>query len=513
VALNAKTGEYFLTPTGHQAIADAAAPQFLNVEEEKALLLMERMSGCLINSEEAEARYKRAPVDFSGEEGPPAKQQLDAEWSSIRVSAAQVEPLLPSPEGKKWLCWIDEPQLAGLNSLWMQADVDTRTGRIYGLSPRWEKVLRPHLYRKAEELTGNTITTTVETLSEIEAVPEGFPVRVETSDLWVTKEQHASALRVALENAESFVHVASAFFKPDAISPATRSAMLNALRRGVRLGLLWGYEQGDAARQAVEWLSALSREVAEHNLHFWYNRTASDSHAKLLAWDEEGQPRVVLGSCNWLSTAEHVTEGTRANISFSVRDARVVAPLLRAFAGLWRQTSVEGWHPAMEDLFQRATSLSEQISLGTLVENAAEPNATLRIVSDRDHEIEMRSLLLSARRRCWIASHKLAPNATSRLASLAPAQQLGTIETKVNYELHYLDQVQLDYIHEHIRNAGGVLAQRERFHAKCIVADDSSLISSFNFLSANPFGTGRIARELGILIENSDVADRLWAEA
>lgn len=510
VALNARTGAYFLTSAGHQAIADAAVPQFLKVEEKTAQLVMERLSGCIVNSENV--RYIRAN-DFHGAQGPPVNQQLNIEWSSVRISAAQAEPLLPSGDGKRWLRWIDEPLLVGINSMWVQADVDMLTGRIHGLPSKWAAALQAELHQKAECLTGKIISAPGKMPAAPEAIEEGINVTVDPSDLWISKEQHACALRTVMERAESFVHVASAFFKPDAISPATRSAILGALRRGVKIGLLWGYEQGEGARQTVEWLGALMREAAEHGLYFWYNRAASDSHAKLLAWDEGGQPHVVLGSCNWLSNAEQVTEGTRANVSFCVRDARVVAPLFRAFAGLWRQTSAQGWSPATEDLFQRATSLSEKINLGTLAEDAAEHNATLRIVSDRDHEGEMRSLLLSARYRCWIASHKLAANAASRLASLGHEQRSGTLETKVEYELNYLDDTQFAELAELVRRTGGSLAQRERFHAKCIVADDRVIISSFNFLSANPFGTGRAAREVGIMIESRDIADRLWAEA
>ena len=46
-------------------------------------------------------------------------------------------------------------------------------------------------------------------------------------------------------------------------------------------------------------------------------------------------------------------------------------------------------------------------------------------------------------------------------------------------------------------------------HAKVLVSDASVCISSYNFLSADPFGTARRSREMGVVIEAGNVATRV----
>jgi len=53
---------------------------------------------------------------------------------------------------------------------------------------------------------------------------------------------------------------------------------------------------------------------------------------------------------------------------------------------------------------------------------------------------------------------------------------------------------------------GGAVAHVPGMHAKVVVSDSSVCISSYNFLSADPFGTAKRARELGVVIESEAVA-------
>ena len=57
--------------------------------------------------------------------------------------------------------------------------------------------------------------------------------------------------------------------------------------------------------------------------------------------------------------------------------------------------------------------------------------------------------------------------------------------------------------------AGGTVARVADMHAKVLVSDSSACISSYNFLSADPFGTAKRARELGIVLEGEAVARRI----
>jgi hypothetical protein len=207
-----------------------------------------------------------------------------------------------------------------------------------------------------------------------------------------------------------------------------------------------------------------------------------------------------------------VNDQTRTNISICVRDASATAEVLRAFAGLWLQTGRQDWCPAAEDLFRHAAALSSQIAVAERSETIP-LNGRLRMVCDGDHEREMRDLLLKARSRRWIASHKMGSNASPRLASLSHPDRPANLETQVTYEQPSHESTPVEDLSEQVCEAGGKLTQRDHFHAKCIVADDVAFVSSFNFLSASPFGSGRTAREVGLIIENKEIADLLWAQA
>ena len=285
-----------------------------------------------------------------------------------------------------------------------------------------------------------------------------------------------------------------------------------ALHRGVMVGLLWGYEQGEKAKEVVRWLDKVAIEAGEQRYKLWFNKVASDSHAKILAWDAGEALNVVVGSCNWLSTPSLVNEMTRLNFSFCIRNPLAAAEFLRALAGLWLQTGRQDWYPAADHLFGYAAKIAaERVAAQHLVDIRV--NGKIKMVCDFDHERVMRELLLRASHRCWVSSHKLGDNAALRLASLSHQGRPVDIETLVSYEQLSHHEIPIDVVADQVRAAGGQLKQLDNFHAKCIIADDVAFISSFNFLSAGPFGSGRAAREVGILVNNKDIADRLWALA
>jgi len=511
VALNAEDGTYFITQTGRQAIADSAIPQFLVVDERQTTVLMERITGGLIGG--SEIIYQRNNhADFPGGLGPPTEQRLDVEWWNTRLVGGQIEPFLKTEE-QRWVRRVDIPQLAGIDAYWVKATVDTISGKVSFERPiSWESTLREALHRKAEQVSGEKIGNNADVTLASASVAYWHEVSFKTSDLWIDRDLHAAALRAALEKAVTYVHVASAFFDPSVLNGITREAILAALSRGVKVGLLWGYEQGERAKQTIEWLDKLAYDAKPHQHRLCYNRIASDSHAKILTWDEPEGPRVVVGSCNWLSNPLTVNDQTRTNISICVRDASAMAEVLRAFAGLWLQTGRQDWCPAAEDLFRYAAALSSQIAVAERSETGP-LNGRLRMVCDSDHEREMRDLFLRARSRCWIASHKMGSNAGPRLASLSHPGRPANLEPLVTYEQASDETTPVEDLSEQVREAGGKLTQRDHFHAKCIVADDVAFVSSFNFLSASPFGSGRTAREVGLMIENKEIADLLWVEA
>ena len=74
------------------------------------------------------------------------------------------------------------------------------------------------------------------------------------------------------------------------------------------------------------------------------------------------------------------------------------------------------------------------------------------------------------------------------------------------YGLTDLSEEWLSRIDGIVRRARGTIAKLPHMHAKILVSDTSVCVSSYNFLSADPFGTADRARELGVIIEGGDVA-------
>jgi hypothetical protein len=67
-----------------------------------------------------------------------------------------------------------------------------------------------------------------------------------------------------------------------------------------------------------------------------------------------------------------------------------------------------------------------------------------------------------------------------------------------------------------VLNAGGSFRYAPQQHAKVVVCDDFACVSSYNFLSTDPFQTTSGAREVGVVLEGPEpvlwLADRLLSK-
>jgi hypothetical protein len=276
------------------------------------------------------------------------------------------------------------------------------------------------------------------------------------------------------------------------------------------VGFLWGYEQGEAAREALQWMDIIRKEAGDLGRNFHFNRDASGSHAKFLFRDDAtGQPHLYLGSYNWLSSPPTAGEESPVNLTVRLHDPALVAEILRTFAGLWLNVPQQTWSPAAEHLQQIASTLAGQAAEAPPRLPSA-LDCQVRVIRDQEHEAIMFELLNSLRERCWVASHKLGPKASIRLASLLNLPATLQPHTIINYEVPFVEETRLEGLKAELAARGARLEQRSRFHAKCVVTDNRAMISSFNFLSADPFNNSSNAREVGLLIEGGCLPDKLW---
>ena len=86
------------------------------------------------------------------------------------------------------------------------------------------------------------------------------------------------------------------------------------------------------------------------------------------------------------------------------------------------------------------------------------------------------------------------------------AGECGPAQFRVVYGHSELNHDWRSKVEQMVEDAGGTILRREEVHAKVLVRDGSVCIASYNFLSADPFGTARDARELGVVLNGEHVA-------
>ena len=291
---------------------------------------------------------------------------------------------------------------------------------------------------------------------------------------------------------------------------ALREPLLAALRRGVNVELLWGYGAGaEPSGAVVEGLKKLAYEARRSSnagaLRF--NSVASGSHAKMLICDAPAGMSTVIGSYNWLSAFKGQRQ--TANVSIRLWHDGAIAEACGCAAGLWASAESEAlsstadrWRSVAADLERQVVSASGQVPRN----GTEEDSATVRFVFDREHEVIMREWSAAAQHRLLVFSHRLGPAAETRLVR---SGESNTSVFIVGYGRTNLDEGALSRVDSMVRGGGGMVRKLPDMHAKVLVSDASVCISSYNFLSADPFGTAVGARELGVVIEGGDVATRV----
>jgi hypothetical protein len=197
-----------------------------------------------------------------------------------------------------------------------------------------------------------------------------------------------------------------------------------------------------------------------------------------------------------------------SNITLRLRHPRLVANLCRTAAGLWMTSRAGQISDAPERLRRLAATLDqEQTMPPPPAEPQGKPVATCRvsIVRVRDHEALLRDILLHNDKRVLLLSHKIGPVAGTRLASWQPANNDTTPRLITFFGESTIDPDVLDNMRAELGPLGVQFHQTTRLHAKVLATSQRAVISSYNFLSADPFGAAARAREVGILVEGGEV--------
>lgn len=537
VSIGARAVGFSVTPLGRAALKDPQAFMPERLYTRAARILMERATG-QVSSGRGVLYHTWRSLQDSGEWANYVPLQRDN--NILRMDMGSVKALLRRDKNE-WVRHIGEPVLQ--QEVWVKLHVEG--DRIHGLPDAWRSTVtariahqfeRPGLLSARPAFPGRVLRNR----SITERTWRGSR---DVSALVFGRRRHAELLTRAVNEAKSQVLIASAFINASVIEKDLGPLVIEATRRGVRVDLLWGYSAGEeeeSKQRTLDALGRLKRSCVGLNL-LRFNDAPSGSHAKLLAWNTaDGRFQVCLGSYNWLSVRGGVQadDASFDEVSIVTSNPGIAGDLCTTMASLWVQadTSLLGgsdlWQHTAAHLERRATqellalrqdvdepveSEDEGASV-PLTEPASIPSESgileLRQIRDQEHESLMREMLLAARTRIGVVSHKVGAKGIVRLASLPRPSEESADGPAVRVAVGEIQEdaaAMMESVEEAVRSASGTFVIHPGLHAKVLLADDSVLVSSYNFLSADPFATSVNAREVGVLIRSSELSDQVWA--
>jgi cardiolipin synthase len=330
-------------------------------------------------------------------------------------------------------------------------------------------------------------------------------IRFEPDDLLVGGEAHRKKMHEVLESACTRIIIHSTFLSErrflEWLDP-----MIGAMKRNVRIDILWGQEgkedkdgeyQAPPAEDAVRAL-LLHPEIVAWQERITLHPSSTRSHAKVIVADVEAPDRwqATIGSCNWLDTP---FEKVEASVCLSA--AGVVRDLLRCLmdlvcdGGMWSQLGT--------DLYHMADELRRQAP-------PARPNGNARLVKNDDHNRQLLRARDDVRRKLLLVSHRLGARYDSgALIPLAAVCRSKQIDTTLLYSRKDDSQSRSVSQLEREARAKGItlgLVRNPKLHAKLLAWDDDSIVvTSNNWMSRDP-GFSNLVSELGVAIEAPGVA-------
>ncbi len=555
--------QFCLTPLGASVLAEQTLPQTIHIKEEVNFIIMEKFSGSLINNRDIIFRSSRQLdkyMGFSHKVQPSNLLERDLDEGQIQ----QLLPLILHRQQNEWLHAIHKPVLTSADYFWLPVDVDLEKDHVFGLPGAWENHLNDPLLLIAHELAKENENAFVDKFyyKKQDFTPKprrdfldyylktAWEVPLQSSifaphlfaHLLISNQEHIVCLENAFEQAHTRLLISSAFLDIRCLKKL-ESNLIKALERGVKVDLLWGYEVKDSKTAALSWLNQIKKTFAKKRgagvLRF--NEQPTQSHAKLLIYDIESEKQEymgVIGSFNWLSNLDALGEERLYNISLKTKHIGLIAQLCRCAASFWRNAYAHHLSEAplewqllaselaaydipteMEDLDQNAletlTNLEpEAEQIGPYPKEVIPQYVKIRLVRDQEHEHLLRYALLNAKEHCFIFSHLVTDIAAAvRLMAL---QKRPEGSEKCFIALAHGEPLErtltpkdIEKFHQFLREHHILHFFTLGLHSKLLICDDWLIITSYNFLSADPFGRSKGAREVGILLKNSKLVSQI----
>ena len=473
------------TAGGRAAVRSGQPPVTLETKRPYPLhVVMERVGG-------AYCRNADVTLVSNGSLQPPDGDRiirLDPQLHDNQVDTGDVRSLIRVSPGE-WVRWISaESTLVSKGSQSAVALYEPATARLTNVPDAFRSSLEPLLVDRFGGRTQHHASR-----RELPEHVRRCQVRITEDDIVVNAQAHEALLRAALDGAHAHLVACSAFATASALEGLTPH-LTAAMERGVTVDMLWGYSGRDDSA-VVDFVKKLQYDCRGTAGQITCNAAPSGSHAKLLVWDSaDGTVNGCVGSYNWLSAAGQTT----GELSIRVTHPGLIADLARFVADRWAEVPGSRLDVAQRRWHQLAASWEQ---LGATVR---EPDAgsVASLVFGRGHEAALRRALVdSDPRRLIINSHRAASVGLRRLQAGTGVPRSPMTGVVVAGEL--LPDVAQSEIQAVTEQLGLKYLQRP-IHAKLLIHGDTSLIGSYNFLSADPPSRGGRARELSIRLDGAD---------
>jgi phosphatidylserine/phosphatidylglycerophosphate/cardiolipin synthase-like enzyme len=497
IALGGIEGDLVATPAGRRATAETTPSTVTVHRPPPARVLMEQFHGELVPA--SATSYRVLPPEARDE-----VLVVPRKTHRPTLEPGEVQYLLPHRSGE-WVSWIDpDIQLMSSGIHFVVAEIDTERGVVHNLPDPFLRAIEPALtqaYGHGIVLRRADLSDTPD--SEVRG-RNAWYADVAADSLIVGATDHAAIIDKAFDTATSRVVVASAFLGDRA---ATRLApkVAGALLRGVDVDLVWGYE-GEAPTSDARARLRAAEEQAKSlrgTGTLSINERPAGSHMKVLLWDDGNTWNTVLGSFNWLSAHASAED---VDISLKVKSPGVGAAVLRHLADTWAQVDSTGARVA-----RTWSALAGRLESDESTTTPSADAKRLSLVYGRSHELELRNALRNSQQRLVISSHKMGSVGVARLGAGEGRQRPDSFRGVV-IVAELLDNLSVEAARAACDRAGLTLLHRA-IHGKVLVSDETVLVGSYNFLSADIEGTGSRIKELSLKVEHpglpSNVLERL----
>jgi hypothetical protein len=345
------------------------------------------------------------------------------------------------------------------------------------------------------------------------------------------------ALR-ALREAQQQVVLACPWIRQLGRAEDFQDALRGALQRGVNVVLVWGIDDSrlEASDPTTTFLTATEQDARGWPGAFVLASRGAHSHAKVIARDLDW---VLVSSANFLNSdpakqdrevgvrlslasddsvslpAQSVLSWVRRMIpDYLVQERCVEAPLL--LGRVERRVAFALGTPIMRpqmDLGEvgvAAWSAAWQGRRNELGEAAVLGRSAVVPVYDAQHRDLFVRAAATAKRRFGVASHRVTTHGLSdQVVGCLLAALLNKVEVRLSYDSTSILEAEPEAEARVMRVAeAGALTGSLPSHAKFLVCDDWAIVSSYNFLSADP-GL-RSAHELGLQVFDEALVQLLW---